>query len=458
MDGSPHESASVAEQFAHAAVAVRASELPAKVRRVCSDLVLDVVGLCVAARGTDYVNAALSGVDASGGCTAFGHAGGYGLAGSALVNGIGAHGEDYDDTFEGGPVHAGAVIVPAILSTAERYGCDGEAILTGIAVGVETICRLSLVAPMRVHKAGFHPTSVFGTMAATAAVAAMLRLNAKELVNALGIAGSMAGGIIEYLAEGAWTKRLHAGWAAQSGIRAALLAHGGFVGPRTVFEGTHGFFYGFAHDRDGDYAQLTDGFGKEWVAETLAFKPYACGTMIHPYIDCAIRLAKRGVKAEEIDEIVCETAEGIVHRLWEPLADKQAPPNPYAAKFSTPFCIALGFTLGDVGLGEFTDAAIANPAVRALAAKVRYVVDPANQYPRVFTGHLRAKLSDGRVIEERQPHFRGGAEEPLTAEQIEAKYFANAEFGGWSREKAAMAHDVVRKLFEGPIDLNALRG
>jgi 2-methylcitrate dehydratase PrpD len=192
--------------------------------------------------------------------------------------------------------------------------------------------------------------------------------------------------------------------------------------------------------------------------ETIAFKPYACGTMIHPFIDCAIRLAARGVRAGDVVEIVAETAEGIVHRLWEPLSDKQAPPNAYAAKFSTPFCIALGFVRGDAGLGAFTDEAVRDPLVRALAAKIRYEVDPHNPYPRAFTGHLRATLADGSVVEERQPHFRGGAQEPLGAGEIEAKYAANAAYGGWPDERSARARGVLRRLFDEPVDLGVLRG
>lgn len=458
MTASTDKRSSAAERFAQTAHAVRAADLPPQVRRVASDLVLDVAGLCVAARQTDYVLAALQSTDAGGACTAIGHPGSYDAANAALINGIAAHGEDYDDTFEGGPIHAGAVIVPAVLAAAERFGASGEAMLAGIAIGAETMCRLSLVAPMQAHKAGFHPTGVFGAIGAAAAAAVTLGLGAARIVDALGIAGSMAGGIIEYLAEGAWTKRLHAGWAAQSGIRAALLARGGFVGPRTVFEGTHGLFFAFTRTKDADIGQLTDGFGTNWLMETLAFKPYACGTMIHPFIDCAIRLAARGVRAEEIDEIVCETADGIVHRLWEPLADKQAPQNPYAAKFSTPFCIALGFVLGDVGLGAFTDEAVGDSKIRALAAKVRYEIDPQNPYPRVFTGHLRATLADGRVIEERQPYFRGGAQEPLTHDEIEAKYAANAAYGGWSSVQTETARGVLRRLFDEPVDPRVLRG
>ena len=452
---SPQRQPLVAEQLADAIAAVAPARLAPGVRRVAEDLVLDVVGLCLAARNTDYVRALLAGVDGAGDATVIGHERRLSTAGAALVNGAAAHGEDFDDTFEGGPVHAGAVVVPAVLAAAERFGRDGSAALRGIAVGVETICRLSLVAPKRVHQAGFHPTSVFGAMASAAAVAATLDLPPAETVAALGIAGSMASGIIEYLADGSWTKRLHPGWAAQSGLSAALLAKGGFIGAASVFEGTHGLFNGFARTRDGDWGKLLEGFGTRWVTETLAFKPFACGTMTHPYIDCAIRLAERGLAPESVAELVCEVAEGTVHRLWEPLAQKQAPPNAYAAKFSTPFCIAAGFMTGDAGLAAFTEGTLRDPRIRALAAKVRYVIDPANPYPAAYTGHVRAVLTDGRVVEERQNHLRGGAQQPLTRAAIEAKFFANAAHGGWPPADAA--RDLVRRIFDGPIDLGALR-
>ena len=448
---------SVSEKLAHGIASLSPNALPPRLYEVAEDLVLDVAGLCIAARGTDYVRAVLAATTGSGRTTAIGHARTLDCAASALVNGTAAHGEDFDDTFEGGPVHAGAPVVPAVLAMAEEFGCDGAAVLKGIVVGVETICRLSTVAPKLVHKAGFHPTAVFGTMAAAAAAGATLGLDAPRIAHALGVAGSMAGGIIEYLADGAWTKRLHPGWAAQSGIRAALLARHGFVGPRTVFEGTHGLFQGFAHTSAGDWNALLGDFGSRWAAETLAFKPFACGTMTHPYIDCAIRLAKRGIAMEAIDSITCEVAEGTVHRLWEPLAAKHAPPNAYAAKFSTPFCIAAGFILGDAGLAAFTEATARDPRLRALAAKVRYEIDPANPYPREFTGHLLVRLADGTVVEERQPHLRGGAHEPLSRAAIEAKFFANAAFGGWSRAKAETARERLSRLFTGPLDLTALR-
>src|SRR5215475_7292110 len=293
---------SIADQLAARIAALEHGHLPAAVRQKCEELLIDVIGLAVTARHGDYVRSALAAWDDDGPCTAIGHARTMSPAGAAFINGTAAHGEDFDDTFEGGPVHAGAVIVPAVLAACERYNANGPAALLGIAVGVETMCRLSLVTPKAVHRAGFHPTAVFGAVGAAAGVGAALALDARQLVDALGNVGSMAGGIIEYLAEGAWTKRLHPGWAAQSGLRAALLGRAGFVGPRTVFEGVHGLFNAFAHTADGDYDALLGDFGTRWVTETLAFKPYPCGTMTHPYIDCARRLAARGVKAADIKE------------------------------------------------------------------------------------------------------------------------------------------------------------
>ena len=366
---SPAGGPSIAEQLARHIATLDAHALPAAVRETCERLLLDVIGLCVVARRTDYVQAALAAWPEPGPATAIGHVRPISAAGAAFVNGTAAHGEDFDDTFEGGPVHAGAVIVPAVLAAAEQEKLDGAAILVGLAVGVETICRLSLVVPKAVHKAGFHPTAIFGAMAAAVGVGAALQLDAVRLTHALGIAGPMASGIIEYLADGSSTKRMHPGWAAQSGLRAALLARAGFTGPRTVFEGTHGLFNAFAHTCEGDWAALLDGFGERWLTETLAFKPYPCGTMMQPYVDCALRLRERGVAAEDIAEMVCEVGEGTVHRLWEPLADKQRPPNGYAGKFATPYSIAAALMHGNLGLDAFTDAAVADPEVRELGGK-----------------------------------------------------------------------------------------
>lgn len=463
MDGAMSGAPIVAEALAQAVARARGRPLPAPLRETCERLLIDVAGLCVAARNAPWLRAAIDAWEANGDATAIGHGRALDAAGAAFVNGTAAHGEDYDDTFEGGPVHAGAVIVPALLAAAERHGIGGPDVLFGMAVGLEVTCRASLVAPKRIHGAGFHPTAVLGAMGAAAGVAAALACDAKTFASAQGIAGSLASGIIEYLAEGTSTKRLHPGWAAQSGLRAVALARAGFDGPRTVWEGTHGMLHAFARGAEGDWSKLLDGFGDRWLATTIAFKPYACGTMIHPYIDCARRISLclasgPGRGLQDIAAIECETAEGIVHRLWEPLAAKRLPSNGYAAKFSVPYCVAYALANGSVGLEAFDDAPI-DPRVAALAGKVAYRIDSANPYPDEYTGHVRVRFADGRVVEERQPHLRGGKNEPLSRADIEEKFLANCARGGWPEARARQWLALAPTAFDGgPIDLRPFRG
>jgi 2-methylcitrate dehydratase PrpD len=440
-------SVSIATRIADWIVETERRALPSDVRDMSDRLLLDIVGLCAAAVHTDYVRAVIAASE-PGICTAFGHKSRFDMYGAALINGTAAHGEDFDDTFEGGPVHSGAVIVPAVFAACERFGLSGERALLGTAVGIELLCRLSLVAPKAIHKAGFHPTAVIGTLAAAAGVGAALGLNRDQLASALGVAGSMSSGIIEYLKDGSWTKRMHAGWAAQSGIRAALLARNGFEGPLTVLEGEHGFFHGFAPSRTPDFDALLRGLGEQWLMTTIAFKPYACGTMTQPYVDCAIELAKRGVKADDIESLECEVGEGTVHRLWEPLASKQAPPNAYAGKFSTPYCVAVGFLEGAAGLAAFTDEKVKDPELRRLAAKVSYIVDPQNPYPDRFTGHIRATLKDGTVHEFRRDNMRGGAHDPMSREELEAKFSGNMLYGGFSEARADAFREAAAEAFK----------
>ena len=147
-----------------------------------------------------------------------------------------------------------------------------------------------------------------------------------------------------------------------------------------------------------------------------------------------------------------------MHRLWEPLADKQRPRNGYAAKFAVPYLLAAGFVHGGVGLGAFTENAIRDERVLALAAKVKFVIDPDNPYPDNYTGHIRATLRDGWVVEDRQPYLRGGAQEPLTRQDVTDKFLLNAAHGGWSVAQSEAALNLMAGMYSGRIDLSSLRG
>lgn len=455
--GNPARGAAVAERFAQWAAALTADAIPASVRDTAVLALIDHAGLAVSARNEPYVRAIVDMWDDAGPCTAFGHATSFDMAGAALTNGTASHGEDYDDTFEGSPMHTSAVVIPAVVAAGERFHLSGPDVLRGIAVGSELMCRMAIVAPTAQHRAGFHPTAVAGALGAAAGVATALRMSASQITDALGIAGSFASGIIEYLAEGTWTKRVHPGWAAQSGIRAAQLARGGFLGPRTVFEGEHGFFFAFGVEQiKPDLEKLTADLGKDWHCGRIAFKPYACGTMVQPFIDCAVSLAGQGIPVDRIKSVLCKVGEGTVHRLWEPLAEKRRPTTPYSAKFSVPFGVAVGLLDRAAGLSQFTGQRIVAPDILGLTSKIAYEIDPADEYPKNYTGTVIVTLDDGRTFEAHQPHLRGGVREPLAMEEILEKFLANCAYGGWSSDKAEQLAAVAMKLFSAP-DLDQLK-
>ena len=431
VDGGPSLTERIVDRF------LQLDDLPARACEVAINDLIDMAGNCLSARRTGYMQALLASGDGEGGCTALGHAHPLRAADAALMNGTGTHGEDFDDTLEGAPIRVGAMVIPAALAAGERYGRSGADTLRGIVCGLEMVCRMNHVAPGAIHKACFHPVGVIGAIGAAVGAGVALGLDRRQFVNALGIAGSLSSGILEYLTDGASTKRLHPGWAAQSGLRAAVMARAGYDGPRTVLEGPHGFFKAFAPGAQPRFSYLTDGLGERWMMEDITFKPYACGTMIHPYIDCMIRLAERGVAADDILAIECETGEGLVDRLWEPLAAKHRPPSGYAAKFSMPFGMAVGFFDRAAGLEQFTDEKARDPEILALAARIRYVIDPENEYPENYTGHIRVSLRNGKEIELRQPHMRGGKREPLSREELVRKFHGNATYGGWRSADAA---------------------
>jgi 2-methylcitrate dehydratase PrpD len=261
---------------------------------------------------------------------------------------------------------------------------------------------------------------------------------------------------MEFLAEGAWTKRIHPGWAGQSGLRAALLARSGFTGPRAVLEGKNGFFRAFAKTAEPQLASVTADLGSAWRMDDIAFKVYPCGTMIGPYIDCAIMLRERGVPPEDIVRIRCKVAAGVAARQWEPLAEKRRPSNEFSAKFSGPFGVALGLVYGEAGLGQYTEASVRDPALLDVTGKIEFEIDPANPFPERYTGDLEAELRDGTVLTFHQPHLRGGRAAPPSREDLLLKFQDNIRYGGWSDAQGAELAAFCAGAFEAP-DLSGLK-
>ena len=297
---------SVAQTLGEKIVALKPGRLPETTARKCEDLLIDVVGLCVTARNEDYVGSALGGCDDDGACTAIGHARTLTAAGAAFVNGTAAHGEDFDDTFEGGPVHAGAVIVPAVLAACERHNPDGRMALIGIAVGTEVLCRLSLVVPKAVHKAGFHPTAIFGAMGAAAGVgaASVSTQGRPSMRSASPAAWRAASSNISPKVPGR-SGCMQAGprnWPARSVARAIRFPRSAHRVRRHAWPFPRFRAYHAGRLRHAD-PRFRHGLGHRHAR----LQALSRGTMAQPYIDCARRLGARGFKPEDVSEIVARS-------------------------------------------------------------------------------------------------------------------------------------------------------
>ena len=417
---------------------LKLADVPPAVVEKAKLVFLDTLGIALASSTMDFGLMAINVARKLGGPKAsllIGTSDRVAAANAVIANGTLAHGLDYDDTLEEAIVHTGCCAGITALAAGEEVGATGAAVLEAAIVGTEVLCKVGLVAPGKFHARGFHPTAICSTFGAAAAAGKLYGLNVNQWVDAFGLCGSQSSGIIEYLADGTWTKRIHPGWSAHGGVIATLLAKEGFRGPAKVLEGTHGFFTAFGGKNDYDFEKILE-LGQRWEIPRLTFKSYPCGSISHPYMDCALRIKqKHSPHPDQIMEVICRTAEGPVHRLWEPLANKQKPVSSYGAKFSLPYSIAVMLIRGRAGLEEFSESAIRDHELLALAAKVRYEVDPKIDYPRHFEGHVQLKMKDGSVFTEDQLHPRGGYEDPLPPEEIEAKFHANARL-------ALAEHDV----------------
>ncbi|HXK30257.1 MAG: hypothetical protein A3H27_06970 [Acidobacteria bacterium RIFCSPLOWO2_02_FULL_59_13] len=431
---------------------LKLDDVPSAVVEKAKLVFLDTLGVALASSTMDFgamvtrVAQKLGGAPQS---TVIGSKNKVAAANAVIANGTLAHGLDYDDTLEEAIVHTGSCAWMTALAVGEEVNANGRAVLEAAIAGTEVLCKVGLVAPGKFHARGFHPTAICSTFGGAAAAGKLYGLTPAQWGDAFGLCGSQSSGIIEYLADGTWTKRLHPGWSAHGGVIATLLAHEGFRGPGKVFEGTHGFFHAFGGENDYRFEKLTE-LGKEWEIPRLTFKSYPCGSISHPYMDCALRLREKFSPApEKIAEVVCRTAEGPVHRLWEPLADKQKPVSSYGAKFSLPYSIAVMLVRGRAGLDEFTEAAIHDPAVLDLARRVRYELDPTIDYPRHFSGHVKVFMNDGSLLEENQPHPRGGFEDPLPSADIEEKFRANARLA-LPTDQVEAALETIKRLEQLP--------
>ncbi len=405
-------------------------DLPREVVAAAKLHALDTLGCGLAARAlgeADWVIAATAEAGSCGPATGIGMLKGLPVADAALVNGTLCHALDFDDTHPASVVHVSAATVPAALAVAQGQGRAGREMICALVAGNETSIRLGMAAGGRFHARGFHPTGVCGVFGATATAARLAGLDADQTANALGVAASMAGGLLEFLADGSQTKPLHPGWAAHAGIVAARLAAHGATGPGSILEGRRGFFGAYLHGEPTTIEDQLADLGVRWETPNIAFKPYPACHYIHAPLDSlAILMANHQVSADDIASIVAFSDTTGVALVLHPLEHKVAPRTSYDAKFSLPYCLGAQLVHGRVDVSSFTAEAIVDARTLDIARCVTYETKAYAQAPDAFPGGVRVTTVDGRVLEGELRHQRGDAANPMSYDEIIAKYRANA--------------------------------
>ena len=433
-------------QFAHD---LTLDAIPQEVRERAKHLILDATGIAYASGGYDFAHKTLTAIAGLGGA---GYVPVIGLPqrlsprDAALVNGILAHGLDFDDTHTGGVIHSTASVWPAVLSAAFMRGKSGADLLVGYVAGVEAATRLGAVGSGHFHQVGFHPTGVIGIFGCTLAAGRLMGLSPQAMTMAQGIALSMAAGSLEFLEDGAWTKRMHPGWAAQSGITAAALGREGFVGPTRAYEGRFGVFNAYLQGglEDDRMGRATAGLGSIWETTAIAVKPLPACHFTHACADAAMILARQHqFEIGDIVRIKALVPGEVVKTVCEPVANKRRPANAYDAQFSIPYLVAASLIRGRFTLAELEPEALSDGAILRLCDLVDYEVDPRSTFPRHYTGEVQISLRDGRVLMHREAMNRGCADRPLSNAEIVEKYAGNARLRLSARQAAEVQAAVL---------------
>ncbi len=414
------------EAIADFALSLDLATVPPAVVDLAKEHFLDVLGIALASSSFDFGRSVLQGareLGEGGAATAIGSGARLPAASAALVNGVLAHGLDFDDTHIGAIYHASAQAMAASLAAGQASGASGREVLTAFIAALEIGCRLALVGAGEFHDRAFHPTALCGTFAAAAAAGRLSGASRQALVWALGLCGSQAAGILEQ--DQSWLKRLHPGWAAHSGVAAVALARAGFIGPRTMLEGRRGFYAAHIQKIPEGTSLPSHGLGAAWQTLGIALKPYPCCHFIHSFADAALEL--RGQFAlDDIERIDCLLSAPLHKMVAEPRAKRIRPTTAYEALFSVPFVVALGLARGRVDLAAFYDEPLDAPDLLALTERTFCLDDPASDYPKHFPGEIVVHLRDGRSIRCRKPASLGTPDVPLPRSAVEAKFLALA--------------------------------
>lgn len=447
-------SATLSQRMAQFAFGLEVSSIPAEVRNCALDHILDLMGVAIAASsvpGSDGLHAAVRALGTGEEASALGFEGKLPATSAALLNGTLAHSLEYDDTHTASIVHGSSVIVTAALAAGEKHDASGAEMVAAVVAGWELMIRMGLAAPGAFQRRGFQITAVGGPFIAALIATLLARRTQADAVNAMGIAGSQAGGVFEFLSEGATVKSMHAGWAAHAGLVAAELAAGGMTGPTTIFEGTHGFYRTYAADAEAPVrlSALLDTLGSKWLLLEASLKGYPCCHYIHPFLEIAQRLRAKAVQPEDIASIECQVPQEEAMLICDPWSRKQAPASGYDAKFSLPYAMAVMLCDGKVEVKTFSGAA-AHPSALALAQRISWQPWADSGFPARFAAQVRVRLKNDDFFEESVSQVRGAPERPFSREEIDEKFDANAALR-IEHDAGRSLRDAIRALPAGTV-------
>jgi len=417
---------SIAQTLSDFCVGLKFEDLPDEVVDKVKYYIIDVLGCIVRARDEKQVKAVVNVMQSQGGnpdSTAINQGFKTAPMNAAFINGTMGHVYDFDDDHREGTMHPSVSVFPAVFALGEKHKVSGKKFLQAFICGLEVMIRTGEAFLGKTYYQGFHPTGTCGVFGAAMGSSLIMGLNAQQATWALGLAGSFAAGTLEFT-EGSWQKPIQAGQPAMSGVICAGLAEQNFIGTRTIYEGPMGFIRAYSYKDIYDYGRLTDDLGQKWEMTDTSIKVHACCRFGGPIADCALDLYNQGVRAENVDKIVARACNWTVQVLMEPAERKYKPQSHVDAQFSLPYITAVAICRNNTGVDAFKQEAFTDPKILELAGKVTAEFDPEAEkvYPKAYPATLIATLKDGSEVTAHVDYPKGDPENPVTMEEVEAKF------------------------------------
>ncbi len=366
---------------------------------------------------------------------------------SALANGTSSHAIEMDDVHNEASLHPGVVVFPAALATSEMVGATGQRFIEAVVLGYEVMTRLGrALRPEAHYKRGFHPTGTCGVFGSSVAASKIMGLRGGRMISAMGIAGSQAGGSMEFLAQGAWTKRFHAGWAAHGGMIAAQLARKGFRGPSSIVEGRDGFLH--AYSDESDESKVLENIGSQFEILRTSVKMHACCRYMQPPIDGILKIVKENdLQPDQVEKVRLGILRAGARLIVEPKEVKYNPQSIVDAQFSMPFGAAVALLYRKAGLREFHPSKIRSEDVKQMMKRVEWVADPELErtYPKQWRSKVEILTKGGKTYLAKIEYPKGDPENPLSWKEMIEK-FRDLSGRLMTEDRRSRIVDGVRRL------------